>query len=152
MRRKLFQRLISGASLCFAVLWAFPVSAQSISSGSTGALGPFNPTSNTTVPLPPDGVLNYTTVNVASGVTVTFTPNAANTPIRLLATGDVTIDGTINLNGGDGQDASSAIMLNPGGLGGPGGFAGGNGGLRGGGIGSAGKGPGGGPGGTRHAR
>jgi len=69
--------------------------AQTFSSGSTGADGPFAPTSDVTLTLPPDGVFNFTTVTIPAGVTVRFTRNTANTPVTLLATGDVTIAGTL---------------------------------------------------------
>jgi hypothetical protein len=87
-------------------------------SGSTGTDGPFNPTASMEVVLPPDGVLNYTTVDIPAGVTVTFKKNAANTPVFMLATGDVNIAGTIDVAG------KGATSLVPG-AGGPGGFAGG---------------------------
>lgn len=90
-------------------------------SGSTGALGPFSPTSNTVVALPSDGKLNYTTINIPSGVTVTFTKNASNTPVYMLATGDVTIMGAIDVSGTNANNPSI-------GRGGPGGFDGGHGG------------------------
>lgn len=90
-------------------------------SGSTGADGLFNPTANTEVTLPADGILNYTTVNIPSGVTVTFRKNAANTPVYILATGDVTIAGTIVITGGN---ATSSMP----GWAGPGAFTGGYGG------------------------
>jgi hypothetical protein len=93
-------------------------------SGSTGANGAFNPTTNTEVTLPADGILNYTTVNIPSGVTVTFKKNAANTPVYILATGDVVIAGTIKIDGGDAIQNST---LN--GSGGPGGYDGGFGGA-----------------------
>ncbi|MDI6800830.1 MAG: hypothetical protein QMD01_02040 [Thermodesulfovibrionales bacterium] len=89
-------------------------------SGSTGADGAFNPTANTEVTLPADGVLNYTTVNIPSGVTVTFKKNAANTPVYILATGDVSIAGIVSVDGG----AASGTVP---GSGGPGGYNGGNG-------------------------
>lgn len=133
-------------------------SAWAVDSGSTGADGAFNPTVNTEVALPPSGILNYTTVNIPAGVTITFKDNAANTPIYMLASGDVTIAGTIDVRGedaaptgtyGDGAQGDDGIP----GEGGPGGFSGGRGGrddttqraaiIRGG----AGLGPGGGPGG-----
>ena len=123
------------------------VHAQAFSSGSTGALGALNATTNQTLPLPADGVLNYTTITVAAGVTVQFTANALNTPITMLATGDVTINGTIALNGqaGAGGSSSGAAVL-AGGNGGPGGYRGGNGGSRGAtnNTGAGGQGPGGG--------
>lgn len=93
-------------------------------SGSSGADGAFNPTANTVLQLPPDGIFNFTTVNIPSGVTVTFTKNAANTPVYILATGDVTIAGTINVDAGS---ASSSVP----GVSGPGGYNGGYGGTTG---------------------
>ena len=92
---------------------------QTINSGSTGADGPFNPPSQVpagttvignctngspcvvTVPLrePDPGqpihangrhVFNFTTVNIPQFATVRFTRNIANTPVIILAQGDVT--------------------------------------------------------------
>lgn len=97
------------------LLWS--TAAYAYTSGSTGADGPFSPTANTVVTLPSNGVLNYTTINIPSGVTVTFQKNAANTPVYLLATGNVTIDGTISVNGGNATTTDT-------GKGGPGGFDG----------------------------
>src|SRR5437870_4248827 len=133
------------------LLWTLPVSAQTFSSGSTGADGALAPTGNTTVPLPPDGVLNFTTVNIPAGVTVTFAKNAANTPVTMLAAGDVTIAGSINISGSVGVvGGSPSPLFNPGGLGGPGGYNGGQSGSSGltNNGGSAGQGPGGGAAGT----
>jgi len=125
--------------------WAGAVSGQTFSSGSTGADGAFSPTANTVVPLPADGVLNYTTVTIPAGVTVTFQRNAANTPVTLLTTGDVTISGTINVGGSQGgNENTSSNIAAAGGLGGPGGFRGGNGGVAGGASPTHGQGPGGG--------
>ena len=115
-------------------------SAQGFDSGSDGSLGALNVTSNQTIALPPDGVLRYTTVNVAAGATLTFAPNALNTPVYLLATGDVIIDGIIDVSGGNG---TSVI----GGRGGPGGFDGGPPGVAGA-LPGDGKGPGAGKAGT----
>ncbi len=72
--------------------------AHAFVSGSTGALGPFSPTANTVVTLPTNGVLNYTTINIPAGVTVTFNKNVANTPVYMLASGDVNIAGTIDVS------------------------------------------------------
>lgn len=145
--------------LAAAVLVTLPVSgALAFNSGSTGADGAFNPTVNTTVELPPSGILNYTTVNIPAGVVVTFKKNATNTPVYILASGDVSIAGWIDIRGGDGKDTGTSgggALGDDGiaGLGGPGGFDGGRGGrddlslrpevIRGG----AGLGPGGGKGG-----
>ena len=126
-----------------------PLHAQTFSSGSTGSLGALAPVSNTTVILPADGILHYTTVTIPSGVTVTFQRNAANTPVTLLATGDVLITRILNLDGATGTGyASSGPTVYAGGLGGPGGYQGGQSGARGptNNAGSAGQGPGGGAG------
>jgi hypothetical protein len=77
------------------------------------------------VTLPPDGVLNYSTITIPGGVTVTFVKNAANTPVTMLATGNVLINGAINVNGTNGPNASSSVTVQPGGAPGPGGFVGG---------------------------
>src|SRR5438874_1060012 len=127
-----------------------PAVAQTFNSGSTGADGAFNPTSNATIALLPSGVFNYTTVNIPTGVTVTFTKNVANTPVTILATGNVTIAGTIDVAGSPGASGAGQTILAPsGGRGGPGGFDGGSGAN---GIlsntGGTGLGPGGGGGGT----
>jgi hypothetical protein len=115
------QRWLGGLGVALLLVWPGTGTAQTFSSGSTGALGAFTPTSNTTVALPPDGVLNYTTVNIPAGVTITFQRNVANTAVTLLATGDVTIAGTLSVNGASGLNNSQAIAA----LGGPGGFPGG---------------------------
>lgn len=85
-------------------------------SGSDGSYGPItidsSAPSTTWLDLPPDGIIHATTITVASNKTLRFNRNAANTPVVLLATGDVEIIGTINVSGGNG-------------LGGPGGFDGG---------------------------
>ncbi len=120
--------------------------AQTFNSGSTGADGAFSPSSNTTVTLPPNGIFNFTTVNIPAGVTVTFLGNQANTPVFMLAQGDVTITGTINVDGAAGGSKGSGFRAFPnGGAGGPGGYAGGTGGDGSGSVfGGAGLGPGGG--------
>lgn len=120
-------------------------------SGSTGADGAFAPQVDTTLQLPEDGVFNFTTVNIPSGVTVRFAKNATNTPVIMLASGDVTINGVLTINGGVGTDVGPKGDGNLGddalpGVGGPGGFDGGRGGTSGLRVGSNGQGPGGGRG------
>ncbi|MCH8179485.1 MAG: hypothetical protein IIA02_06855 [Proteobacteria bacterium] len=129
---KLAPRL--GASAVFALSLLAAASAQAaFDSGSTGADGALNPTVNTEIVLPASGVLNYTSINIPAGVTVTFKKNTTNTPIYLLASGNVTIAGTIDIRGadakatgtyGDGALGDDGIP----GAGGPGGFDGGRGG------------------------
>jgi hypothetical protein len=119
-------------------------SAQGFNSGSTGAYGAMNITGNTGLDLPPDGVFHCTTINVAPGVTLWFNRNELNTPVYLLATGDVTISGTINLFGGNGTATLAGVA-------GVGGFDGGGAGV--GGLpAGAGQGPGAGGAGTGTAQ
>lgn len=141
------------ATLCLAgfVQPAFAV----YDSGSTGADGPFNPSVNTELQIPASGVFNFTTVNIPLGVTVTFKKNTTNTPAVMLASGNVTIAGTINLNGGNATDVGAAGDGNLGddgipGIGGPGGYNGGRGGLPGKLNGGSGLGPGAGGGGNKY--
>jgi len=126
-------------------LLAFTTSVEAFTSGSTGADGAFNPTASTTLQVPASGVFHFTTVTIPSGVLVTFTPNAANSPVTILATGDVTINGTVSVNGSAG---AIYTLGGQGGSGGPGGYRGGTGAGASGSIGGAGLGPGGGLGGT----
>ena len=143
--------------LCVATLGAASAQAA-FNSGSTDADGALNPTVNTEIQLPPSGILNYTTVNIPAGVTVKFKKNAANTPVFILASGNVTIAGSIDMRGGDAKPTGTygdGALGDDGipGTGGPGGFDGGRGGrddaqqrpeiIQGG----TGLGPGGGPGG-----
>ena len=93
-------------------------------SGSTGVDGAFSPTSNQTVQVPESGVFNFTTVTIPAGVTIKFNRNSQNTPITILATGNVTISGTIDISGQIGVFTNGV-----GGKGGPGGWSGGNGGI-----------------------
>ncbi len=138
---------ISGLSVVVLLCWTSLVSAQTFSSGSTGADGAFAPTASTMLTLPPSGAFNFTTVTIPAGVTVTFTKNAANTPVTLLASGTVTVAGTISVNGTTGAaGTTTGPLFNPGAPGGPGGFMGGQGGSRDGSLlPSHGHGPGGGP-------
>ena len=95
------------------------------------------------------GIWNFTTIKIPTGVTVQFKKNAANAPVRWLATGDVAIEGTISVDGEHGRN-----VLPPGvpAAGGPGGFAGGRGAIAfkssASFVGSPGQGPGGGAPGT----
>jgi hypothetical protein len=139
--------------LLFAIV---AVSAPSLraqfSSGSTGADGALNLTPpfsgcsaapcivNFTVPFSPNGtaingtnenVYNFTTISIASGVTLVMTaPSVRNRSVIWLATGSVTIAGSIVLDG----QAGIAMGSNPGltrapATPGPGGFPGGMGGY-----------------------
>jgi hypothetical protein len=118
------------AGLVFS-LTATLAHAAGFNSGSTGADGAFSPTANTILPMPPNGIFNFTTVNIPVGVIVRFQKNTANTPVIFLGTGDVTIAGTIDVSGGNslpGGTGTSGDRSIPG-VGGPGGFDGGRGGM-----------------------
>lgn len=125
---KSFQRLFCVAALALTQTPAL----AGFDSGSTGADGAFAPATNTVVALPPNGVLNYTTVTIPAGVTVRFQRNSANTPVVMLASGLVKIAGTIDISGNAGTTSTKPVVLgvtNRGGVGGPGGFNGGMGGA-----------------------
>ena len=93
---------------------------QAFDVGSNGSHGALNVTTNTVLELPPDGKLHFTTVNVAPGITLGFRRNAINSPVQMLAQGDIVINGTIDISG---QQAPGNPPV--GGLSGPGGFDGG---------------------------
>jgi hypothetical protein len=63
-------------------------------------------------------VFKYSSVTVASGATVTFKNHASRAPVVWLVSGDVTIDGTVSLNGENA--AAPPNLAEPG----PGGFRG----------------------------
>lgn len=108
--------------------------ALAYDSGSTSADGAFSPTVNTELQIPESGVFNFSTVNIPAGVTVTFRKNTANTPLVILASGNVTVAGTVNVSAtastlvgaaGDGNIGDDGLP----GKGGTGGYDGGNGGI-----------------------
>lgn len=145
-------RTSAGVLAALATLFgASPVHGQVFSSGSTGTDGPFNPTCaprpcTVTVALPESGVFNFTTVVIPDEVIVKFTRNSRNTSVTILATGDIQIDGMIDISGESALDGPFGPTMP--GRGGPGGFDGGLGGRAGTFLssraGSAGLGPGGG--------
>jgi hypothetical protein len=115
--------------LAAALLAVAPIAgAQTFSSGSTGADGPLNPATDEGgcvnegyyacwVQVPESGILNYTTITTANW-TVRFKMNSRNTPVYVLATGNVSIGAS---NGSGGLFVSAAGRVP-----GPGGFYGGN--------------------------
>src|SRR5881296_1745549 len=78
-------------------------SGQPFSSGSDGSYGPLNITSDTTLDLPTNGIFNCTTISVARSMTLRFNRNPLNTPVYLLATSNVVIDGVIDVSGKNGS-------------------------------------------------
>ena len=125
---------------CVTLGWAVGASsarAQLFDFGSDGTFGAITVANGATltVNLPPDGIIHATTVMV--GGTLKFNRNPLNTPVYLLATGNVVVTGSIDVSGAVGTS-------NPpvGGRGGPGGFDGGMPGFGAGVLPGAGHGPG----------
>ncbi len=114
-------RLVSFLLLC-ACVFALQVRAQ-VNSGSDGSDGAFHPTTNTVIDMAdhPDGIYHYSSVNIPTGVTVTFIPNANNTPVVWLVQSNCVVDGVIDISGAANASGDAAT-------GGPGGGRGGSGG------------------------
>lgn len=103
-------------SAAFACISSMPGQAQVFSSGSTGADGALDfsnlPAGSVVVfdpkkfspPLNPagDNIFNFTTINIPSGITVKLSGRVLTGPVFWLASGDVTINGKIDLNGENG--------------------------------------------------
>jgi hypothetical protein len=102
--KKLFER--ESLQLIGLVIMLSTTPVQAFDSGSTGANGAFAPVSDTSIVLPPDGILNFTTMNIPSGITVRISSNLANTPAYILVQGDAVIDGVIDISGVDGDSVS----------------------------------------------
>jgi hypothetical protein len=117
MKQKILQTV-------FAALVCAGANAQ-VNSGSNGSDGAFNPAANIVINMAnhPDGIYQYTSVNISNNVTVTFIPNAANTPVTWLIQSNCVISGSIDLSGSRGSFGSAGGQ---GGSGGPGGGAGGH--------------------------
>ena len=133
------------ASCLVSIFVAAAAHAQNFDSGSDGSDGAFTMNGDTTLDVPPDGIFNFTTVTITGG-SLRFRRNALNTPVFILATGDISVtNANIFVDGSVGTSNPPA-----GGAGGPGGFDGGDPGVQ-----SippgAGHGPGGGAGGDSGA-
>jgi len=102
--------------LFFVIVTLLFPSAQSIAiefnSGSNGSFGAILIEEDTVIDLPPDGIIHATTITINPETRLEFKRNELNTPVYLLATGDIIIDGEISISAN-------------GRLGGPGGFDGG---------------------------
>ena len=143
-------RLMGFVIALAAIFLAPSPAAAQFDTRSDGSDGAFNPTANyqfdlsqaasldsqgnparwdTPSPVPLKGVYDkdqwiivfkFTSVNIPSGVTVTFKNHPSNPPVVWLVQGAVTIAGTLNLNGSWNTTAGSKYPLA-----GPGGFRGG---------------------------
>jgi hypothetical protein len=110
------------------------VSAQTFSSGSTGSDNALNFTTPGTIDFDPvalglnpagDNIFNFTTINIGTGVVVKMrSSKLRQRPVVFLATGAVTIAGTLALDGGDGYTGTTPDLRVPSEPG-PGGYPGG---------------------------
>jgi hypothetical protein len=130
------------AALAVGLSGVSSVQAQSYSSGSTGADGAFNLTTTGTVlfnppnmipPIHPtiSNVFNFTTINIASGVTLQVSGGIFQAPVYWLATGAVEIDGIVDLSGAPGHAGGISLAQRVPSLPGAGGYPGGVGGWAG---------------------
>ena len=120
----------------------FNTIARAQNTGSTGADGPLdfaNVAPGTTVlfdpskfspPLNPagDNIFNFTTIHIPSGVTVRLSGRILHGPVFWLATGDVRVDGVIDLNGEGGTGTTFNLASRQRAMPGAGGYPGGAGG------------------------
>ena len=112
------QVVLAGGDAGPAETWRWTGTDWSLSSGSSQTIDMRTRT---------NGVWNFTTIDIPAGITVKFIKNPANTPVRWLATGNVTTNGTLDLQGTAGGTTPLPGNEAPGG---PGGFSGGLGGIR----------------------
>src|ERR1700693_3385921 len=83
-----------------AVVCSTLAAGQPFSSGSTGADGALDLSpADKTVQLPSNGILNFTTIHIPGGRTLTFSRNLSNTPVIILVTGTINVARTIDVSG-----------------------------------------------------
>ena len=125
--------LLFSSALTFCA--AATLTAQSFPSGSTGADGALNITTPgvtifKTKPVAGGNVYNFTTINIAAGSTLKLPGSVFPLPLYFLATGAVTISGTIDLTGQSSVPAGTSGQLSSELVGpttpGPGGYGGGS--------------------------
>jgi hypothetical protein len=120
--------------------WSASATAQTFDSGSTGADGAFDLTgtpAGTVVLFDPvargidperDNVFHFTTITIPSGVTVRLSGAKLTGPVYWLATGAVSISGTVDLSGERGHIKTRSTADRRPSIPGPGGYPGGVGG------------------------
>jgi hypothetical protein len=103
------------------LVWALvAANAQSFTSGSTGSDGALQLVTPGTIsfdprafdpPLNPSGdnVYQFTSIYIGKGVTVKLSTRSLTGPVFWLSQGPVLIDGTIDLNGGDGNARAPSL-------------------------------------------
>lgn len=135
---------------------------QSFPSGSTGSDGALTIAANQgTIIFDPadsarwgrvldpdgDGVYHFTTISIGGGTTLRIGGDKVNKPVHFLATGDIVLSGTLDLNGENGKQTTDLIVRRQIAIPGAGGYAGGAGGRTSAPPATPGEGPGGGSGG-----
>jgi hypothetical protein len=94
---------VLAALLVFALCFAARAQVNTGSDGSDGPLDYSSVTNATNVVIDmhfhPNGVYQYTYVNIPTNVTVSFIPNANNTPVVWLVQTNIVINGTVDLSG-----------------------------------------------------
>ena len=116
---------------------ALPAAASILIPGADGSDGVFNPSASVEVDLglaitaswdtPGTGngvydgekwavVFKYSSVNIPAGVTVTFKNHPSYAPVAWLVSGDVDIDGVVDLTGGDPEALHRRAAPGPGGF------------------------------------
>lgn len=113
--------------LAAAMPWKMAFAVDSTSDGSNGDLVAAADVV-TTIDLPANGVLQYSSISIPATATVKFKRNANNTPVYLLVRNNATIAGVVDLSGEAGVDLNATIRDGMAGLSGAGGFDGGAGG------------------------
>lgn len=107
-----------GWFLGFLVLALASPCMAGFNSGSTGADGALNlttPGTNTFdaaalgLDVDQDGIFHFTSIHVGPGVTVRFSPRKMSGPVYWLARSNVTIEGTLDLQGSEGQHTWTVI-------------------------------------------
>jgi hypothetical protein len=112
--------------LLATLLLGLPLTSRAqVDLGSNGSYGALTITASTNLTVPEDGVFHCTTISITGtspsgggNVHVGFIKNNRNTPIYLLATGDVTIDARLYVDGSPNNGAFPGDA-------GPGGYSGG---------------------------
>jgi hypothetical protein len=116
-----------------------PLHAQTFSSGSDGSDGAYAPTGTTGTIIVFDptqfhgtqvaaNIFNFTTITIPTGVTVKLSGNTLNGPVYWLASGNVDVEGTLDLSGGQGVGATQNPFARVPAVPGSGGYMGGVGG------------------------
>lgn len=147
-KRKIAQKSAIAGTVFAASVTLFVLSptprAQSFSSGSDGSDGALTVAANQgTIIFDPtdiarwgkvfdadgDGVYNFTTISVGAASTLRLQGDKVNRPVYWLASGNVTIDGTLDLSGSGGTQTVDPSLRRLVAVPGSGGYAGGAGGL-----------------------